>query len=46
MWTPASADVLVELVAEILEGGVDGAGGAVPEGAEDSSERVVANILQ
>ena len=46
MWTPASADVFVELVAEVLEGGEDGAGRPVPEGAEDSSECHVANILQ
>src|SRR4029450_6421768 len=41
----AAADVLVELVAEVLQGGDDRAGGPVAEGAERAPEDRVADVL-
>src|SRR5215211_1538202 len=42
----AAADVLVELVAEELQGGDDRAGGPVAEGAERAPEDRVADVLE
>src|SRR4030095_5608460 len=43
---PAAADVLVELVAEVLQGGDDRAGRPVAEGAEGAAEDRVADVLE
>src|SRR3712207_6375512 len=43
---PAAADVLVELVAEVAQGGDDGAGRPVAEGAEGAPEDRVADVLE
>src|SRR5919112_3081510 len=43
---PAAADVLVELVAEELQGGDDRAGRPVAEGAERAAEDRVADVLE